>query len=88
VPLAHIPSMPNLPDVTSKFHVTKSVKVKKFHIKRIGMFMSYLHTKFHMSNSNGPLVRKAKLEAKYRFWAVDMFYTLQKYGLKESCIFS
>jgi len=42
------------------------------HTKCIGVFMTYAHTKLHMSNSNGSLVITIKPKLKYRFCVAPM----------------
>jgi len=50
------------------------------------MFMIYLHTKFHIPNSNGSLVTALKLKTKHKFQRADtLFYSLQTNYSNKSC---
>ena len=53
----------------------KVIRRKKF----VGTFIAYLHTKFHMANSNNSSVTAIKLEAKYSIQAAKIMWldTLQ-----------
>jgi hypothetical protein len=63
----------NLSQITSKIHTVAmflTVDLETiFNTKFVCMYMIYLHTKFHVSNSNGSSGTAIKLEAKYRFHA-------------------
>jgi hypothetical protein len=43
------------------------VIVNKFHTEFVAMFIIYLHTKFHMLNSNASLVLIISQKTKYKF---------------------
>jgi uncharacterized membrane protein YobD (UPF0266 family) len=57
------------------------------HIKFVGIFMTYLHTQFHMSSSNGSLVISIKLTDKDRLNAAAiLFCIIQKAVLINVCV--
>jgi hypothetical protein len=49
--------------------------------------MIYLHTKFHIPNSSGPLVTAIKLKAEHKFRVYAMLYTAQQITFKQSWVF-
>jgi hypothetical protein len=51
------------------------------------MYMIYLHTKFHIPNSNGPLVTAMKLKAGHKFRVNATLYILQQITVKQSWLF-
>jgi len=65
------------------------VELTVFPTEFVGMFMTYLRTKFYMSCYMDSLLITIKPKAKYRFHAAAMllFYLLPKEKNK-SCIFS
>jgi hypothetical protein len=60
----------------SKLYLTCMINGKG---KFVGMFMNYLHTKFHMPHTDGSIVTILKSKGRYRFCATAMlFYILQE----------
>jgi hypothetical protein len=53
----------------------------------VGMFMIYVHVKFHVPSLNGSLVVTVGLNTKEIFRAAILFYILQSDVIKKSCIF-
>ena len=52
----------------------------------VDMFTIYLHSKFHMSSSNGSSITAFKFKTKYKFQAADtLFYCLQTNYSNKSC---
>jgi hypothetical protein len=49
--------------------------------------MIYLPTKFHIHNSNGPLVTAMKLKAEHKFRVYFTLYILKQITFKQSWLF-